>query len=299
MDKNSVLCLIIHMLNSMHHTMSQKVSEIFDFYTELHDIRISLFSPDGKLIYPDTVGRPNCRHCILLRDTLGMDSKCRALDHKMMHVALERQDMISYTCHAGMREATAPIMVSGKLVGYVMLGQFRSEAAPDVSPYAGLWMERFGNADLQQAYDQTTVFPEHKIETLLAMFRQLLEFIVGGQLIRHKDYDLIQPVIERIQEHPQQELTLEMAAKMAGRSASALSRLFKRATGRSFKQYQMAHRMEQARKMLENMPNRPVGEVARSVGYEDPLYFSRIFRKFHGVSPTGCRKASSSTERHG
>lgn len=273
----------------MHYTISQKVAEIFDLYTELHHIRITLFSPDGSLIYPDAVNRPNCGHCRLLRDTLGMDSKCRKLDHEMMQVALERKDLITYTCHAGMQEVTAPILVDDELAGYVMLGQFRSETAPVVSPYSNDWKAAQGNDELQQAYEKTAIFPEAKIETLLSMFRHLLEFIVGGQLIHHKDYDLIQPVIDRIQEYPERELQLEEASKLVGRSPSTVSRVFKKVTGRSFKQYQVNHRLGLAAAQLKAKPNSPVAEIAMAVGYDDALYFSRVFRKQFNCSPSEYR----------
>lgn len=281
------------MLESLHHTISQRVSEIFDLYTDLHDIRISLFSPDGRLLYPDAVGRPNCRHCSMLRETLGMDGRCRKLDRKMMEVAFEREEMITYTCHAGMREATSPLIVDGELVGYVMLGQFRSEAAPDTSPYAEKWRAEQGNDDLQMEFIQTPIFPEEKIETLLSMFRHLLELIIGGQLIRHKDYDLIAPVIEHIRAHPEVSLGLEAAALMAGRSPSTVSRIFKKITGRSFKQYQVWFRLEQACSLLVSMPNRPITEIAESVGFEDSLYFSRLFNKHLGLSPSDYRKSKA------
>ncbi|WP_372794531.1 PocR ligand-binding domain-containing protein [Pontiella sp.] len=277
------------MLESMHYTISQKVSEIFDLYTELHDIRVSLFSPDGRLIYPDEVNRPNCDHCRLLREDLGFDSKCRALDHKMMTVAFERKDMITYTCHAGMREVTAPIMVEDELAGYVMLGQFRSETAPVQSPYSEDWKTARGDDALQQAYEETAVFPEAKIETLLSMFRHLLEFMVGDQMIRHKDYDLIAPVIERIRDHPDRELQLEEASRLVGRSPSTVTRIFKKVTGRSFKQYLVHHRLELAAAQLRARPNAPVAEIALAVGYDDALYFSRVFRKQFGCAPSEYR----------
>jgi len=277
------------MLESMRHTISQKVSEIFDLYTELHDIRISIFSTDGRLIYPDEVNRPNCEHCRLLRQELGFDSRCRELDQNMMKVSFERKDMITYTCHAGMREVTAPIIVNEELAGYVMLGQFRSETAPKVSPYSKDWKEEKGNDALQEAYDQTAVFPEAKIETLLSMFRHLLEFMVGSQMIRHRDFDLIEPVVERIQNHPDRELQLEEASKLVGRSPSTVSRIFKKITGLSFKQYQVNHRLEQAAAQLRSRPNAPVADIAESVGYEDALYFSRVFHKKFGTSPTEYR----------
>ena len=277
------------MLESIHHTISQKVSEIFDLYTELHDVRISLFSPNGRLIYPDAVGRPNCRHCTMLRDTLGLDSKCRDLDREMMQAALEQGEMVTYTCHAGMMEAVAPLFVEEELVGFVMPGQFRSSAAPKRSAYSIHWKNEQGNDDLQAEFERTPVYPEEKIETLLSLFRLLMEFIISNQFIHHKDYDLIQPIIGSIHEHPEQELTLVDASQMIGRSPSTVSRLFKKVTGQSYKQYQVKHRLEQAAAHLQSMPNRPVAKIALSVGYDDPLYFSRVFRKHFNCPPSEYR----------
>src|SRR6056297_117735 len=127
------------MLETMHHLISREVAEIFDLYTELHGMRISLFGPEAQLLYPEPAGRPDCRHCRLLRETMGMDSLCRQLDRQMMQAATEKREMISYTCHAGMREAVVPLIVDEQLAGYVMIGQFRSLEAPEKSPYASRW----------------------------------------------------------------------------------------------------------------------------------------------------------------
>lgn len=278
------------MLESLHHIISQKVSEIFDLYTELHGTRISIFSPEGRLLYPDLIGRPNCRHCRLLRETLQMDALCRKLDQTMMQAALEKKEMISYTCHAGMREATAPLFVNQELAGFVMIGQFRSQTSPAISPYADRWLSEQGGHELQQEYNQTPVFPEEKIKTLLSMFRHLLELILTGQLIHHKDYDLVEPVIEYMRSHPSETLNLEDAARMAGRSSSTVTRLFKKVTGRSFKQYQVWFRLEQSCALLRSMPTRPITEIAQAVGFEDPLYFSRMFHKHLNLSPSDYRK---------
>ncbi len=277
----------------MHHLISQKVSEIFDLYTELHGMRISLFGPQGALLYPDAEGRPNCHHCRLLRETMDLDGLCRNLDRKMMQAASKQREMISYTCHAGMREAVVPLIVDDQIAGYVMIGQFRSQEAPAESPYAARWQEKQGDNALQEAFSESPVFPEEKIETLLAMFRQLVELIIRSQLIHHKDHDLIEPVIEQIRQHPEIPLPLEEAARMSGRSPSTVTRLFKKITGQSFKQYQVTFRMQRAAELLLDRPNRPVADIAAAIGFDDPFYFSRQFHKHIGKSPTDYRKAET------
>lgn len=289
MDKSGIKCFFCRMLATINHVISQKVAEVFDLYTELHGARVSFFSPDRELLYPDSAGRPNSPYCRMLREDLGLESRCHSLDLKMMEAALEQKTMISYTCHGGMREAAAPLFSGGQLAGFVMIGQFRSQNAPGVSPYAAQWESRKGDNELQQAFETATIFPEEKIETLLEMFRQLLELIIRSQLIHHKDYDLIEPVIDRMQARPADPLSLGEAAKMSGRSASTVTRLFKKITGKSFKQYQTDLRLQSAVKLLASSSNLPVSEVARRVGFDDPFYFSRIFHKYTGLSPSDYR----------
>jgi AraC-like DNA-binding protein len=293
MDKQANLCIIRSMLESMQHLISERVSEIFDLYTALHGTRISLFSPQGRLLYPDLQGRPDCQHCQLLRKSLQMNEHCRRQDKEMMQQAAELQQMISYTCHAGMREAVIPLFVDKQLAGYVMVGQFRSHTDPAESPYATQWRNRKGNNALQDAFDASPVFPEDKIDTLLAMFRQLVELILSSQLIHHKDYDLIEPLIHQIRETPHINISMDEAAQRSGCSPSTVSRLFRKITGQSLKQYQIMVRLQLASERMLDSPSRPISEIASTVGFDDPFYFSRLFRKHYGISPSKYRNKSS------
>ena len=81
-------------------------------------------------------------------------------------------------------------------------------------------------------------------------------------------------------------------AEEVGLSPSRLSHLFKQHTGRSVPAYVEQRRMERAEDLLR-MTDRSVAEVARAVGYDDPLYFSRRFRRRAGMSPRTWRKAVS------
>jgi AraC family transcriptional regulator of arabinose operon len=56
-----------------------------------------------------------------------------------------------------------------------------------------------------------------------------------------------------------------------------------------------AVRLDAARRLLATT-DLPVQAVARQVGYADPLYFSRVFRREVGKSPTGFREATGEAE---
>jgi AraC family transcriptional regulator, arabinose operon regulatory protein len=72
-------------------------------------------------------------------------------------------------------------------------------------------------------------------------------------------------------------------------SPSRLTHLFRRETGVPPARYRHTLRMERARLLLERTCL-SVKEVMTSVGVHDPSHFSRDFRRYHGVAPTGLRE---------
>jgi transcriptional regulator GlxA family with amidase domain len=77
-------------------------------------------------------------------------------------------------------------------------------------------------------------------------------------------------------------------ARLVGVSPSHLTTLFRKATGGGVLAHHIALRMARARQLLDTS-TATIAEVAREVGYDDPLYFSRHFRRHHGMSPSDYR----------
>ena len=63
------------------------------------------------------------------------------------------------------------------------------------------------------------------------------------------------------------------------------SKLFKEETGGNFIDYVTAIRMEKAKELLSST-DKSMKEICSAVGYQDPNYFSRSFKKNVGVTPT-------------
>jgi transcriptional regulator GlxA family with amidase domain len=79
----------------------------------------------------------------------------------------------------------------------------------------------------------------------------------------------------------------ELAA-IVGVSPSHLTALFRESTGGGPAAFHTSLKMARARTLLDTSSS-SISEVARTVGYDDPLYFSRQFRRLHGVSPSEYR----------
>lgn len=77
-------------------------------------------------------------------------------------------------------------------------------------------------------------------------------------------------------------------ASYIGIDRSYLTNIFKNVTGVSPQEYLMKYRMEQAELLLSDK-NVKIREVACQVGYNDPMTFSKMFKKLRGMSPTEYR----------
>lgn len=87
-----------------------------------------------------------------------------------------------------------------------------------------------------------------------------------------------------IKENIETELELEKIASNFGLSVYYFSRTFKEVTGISFSEYVNKCRIEIAKELLST-GEMSVKEVCYKVGYNDPNYFSKVFKKYEGISP--------------
>lgn len=87
-----------------------------------------------------------------------------------------------------------------------------------------------------------------------------------------------------IKDNYQMPLTLEMAAGQMMLNPSYFSTLFKQTTGSSFKDYLNYIRIEESKKLLTNT-NGTILDIALTVGFENQSYFTKVFRKYTGITP--------------
>lgn len=90
-------------------------------------------------------------------------------------------------------------------------------------------------------------------------------------------------------EHYNENINIEGFAASRSMSVSWFLRNFKQVTGMSPMHYILINRINNAVSLLETTDYN-VTEISAIVGYENPMYFSRLFKKQKGVSPTEYRK---------
>jgi AraC family transcriptional regulator, arabinose operon regulatory protein len=99
----------------------------------------------------------------------------------------------------------------------------------------------------------------------------------------------VQKILEMLSHQLAEPLNVAEIARSLALSPSRVAHLFKEETGESIMATLLRLRMSQARRLLE-FTNRPVNEIARSVGFQSSFHFSRQFKSTYGLSPQIYRK---------
>lgn len=127
-----------------------------------------------------------------------------------------------------------------------------------------------------------------------ALAREITRIVTEahGLLDQNRDAHMyVKNAMDYIDAHYSENLTLELVAGKTGISPSYLSGAFTRASGVCFVDYIQSVRVGKAKELLRATSLKTY-EVAYQVGYEDAKYFSQVFKKVEGITPTDFRGQS-------
>lgn len=122
-----------------------------------------------------------------------------------------------------------------------------------------------------------------------AVMAQLAADVASGS---HARTEPVRAAQSYLREHLDLPLRVSELAARVGLSTSHFSAQFRRATGGGVVEYVKRLRMARASELLITT-TMPVAEIARAVGYDDPFYFTRQFRRVQDCSPTEFRRRAT------
>jgi two-component system response regulator YesN len=126
-------------------------------------------------------------------------------------------------------------------------------------------------------------------------FAAFREWLASFSVSMHRDVlesrstttrSFVSQAIDYMKNHySEEELSLDEVSSEMGVSSSYFSSVFKKETGQSFVSYLTDYRMERALFLLMEQQEKTY-VIANMVGYSDPNYFSYVFKKKYGMSPS-------------
>ncbi len=140
------------------------------------------------------------------------------------------------------------------------------------------------------------IYSKIRLAEMLVYINALYESTGNAAQLQHsnkKSSDRISPVIQYIQEHYTEELSLDDLADVFSISKSHLCRIFKNITGSTLNAYVTNIRVLKAKGLLR--AGYSVNFAGEMVGFKSASHFIRTFTKLEGVSPKRYSKLSASS----
>ncbi len=138
------------------------------------------------------------------------------------------------------------------------------------------------------------VLKAYLMQILLLMVRETIEYprnaSNGYNFETYGKSYAVKRIINYMNENYEKKISLDQIAHNMYLSPVYVSKIFKEETGESPINYLIKIRLEKAKTILERGEGGSIKNIANEVGYEDVYHFSKLFKKYYGVSPLNYKK---------
>ncbi len=142
-------------------------------------------------------------------------------------------------------------------------------------------LKPFQDEELEQAVEKARVRLAERAAASVSDGAGVMRF----DLEKGSKSKYIEEAISHLRAHYGEDLTIADTAAAINLSEGYLSRLFKKETGYTFNNYLTLYRIHTAMRLLQDC-HKKVYEVSEEVGFADTTYFSTLFKKFVGLTPS-------------
>lgn len=143
-------------------------------------------------------------------------------------------------------------------------------------------------------YYVQTVEEKNTIKDIMNLYiKMFLDFAERVKLAKAGHSPAVIKCKNYVYEHLFDKISLSMLAETTGMNASYISHLFKKEVGLTISEYIQNERIEEAKKMMLSS-NKSLAEIYTPLGFIDQSHFTKVFKKFAGVTPKDFRVSKKS-----
>ena len=265
--------------------------ELITVLQELHNIsglRLSVHDTDFNEIeaYP----KGQCALCAMVQRNERALQLCHQTDYAAFEQAKKTQQFSIYQCCFGLYEAVAPIFSFGTLIGYLMMGQtLCSPERNRLTVYEAALPYVDDPARLRRIVDGLPLRDRDKIVSCLHIMDICAQSISLSNRFNPEKADLAPAIKKYINENYRSELSLEVLRSHFFCSRATVINAFQKRYGIGISRYVTSVRVGHARELLM-YSRRSIKEIALDCGFSDQNYFSKVFLKETGKTPTQFRR---------
>jgi AraC-like DNA-binding protein/ligand-binding sensor protein len=284
MDKRANLWYFLPM-EKLGTFFDEEVQRLIDSFAYCFKVKITIFSSKMEELIVG-LQNPGAQFCQMVQKKLHYRYRCCRQDKVMCERCQRKQELLVYDCYAGLSETVLPISIENTLIGYAMLGQFRTKKSIP-GELRQEWLKAgFDPRLLKKTYMEQPYYKQADLDNMLRLFSMLVTFIVTREYIRIKRPGSIESLVTWIEDHITKPTGLDEVALAMNRSKSSISHNLKQYLGMSYKQLCILKRIQRFESIVAGEPYISIQEAASRVGYDDSYYFSRVYKKVRLCSPS-------------
>ena len=267
-----------------------KMKKLLESFFTLVNIRIGFSDLDGREImrYPGE----RSEYCTAIRINEHGDNACRECDKQAFLHAAKLKGPYVYQCHAGLMEIVTPIITpEQEIIGFIMIGQVRQSVSLNESMFKDICKKaKIKNTKkLKSAYQKLPVLKMDQCKACADILQALASNIWYADYFRLSKEPLSKRIKNYVSQNLEKNLQLPDIARQFGVGKTTLCNLVKQETLGTMHDLIRSIRIEKAKQLLVST-ELPIYTIAERIGIEDYNYFTKVFKKETGLTPSSFRK---------
>lgn len=267
----------------MNYDINKIESALFDFYNST-GIVISLLNADFS---PLNINFNKTAYCATIQRTAAGAHACLCSDHKLLSRCRRSEMCEAHTCHAGLTDIAAPVKLGDTVIGYIILGQIRTEDNfSELCNHLSAFLPDISEAE--QAYHAIPKSNSSKIKSISNLAVMLADYL--PTLL--KSGSRISAITDFIESYPDKKLSVDYISKNLKISKNTLYKEIRAFYNCTVSEYINFVRIKQSVPLLLST-ELSIEEISRRFGFSSASYYTKQFKIHNGVSPLKYRKQSS------
>lgn len=272
----------------------KELHQLLQDFHDLTKLTLTLYDPEGEWIFSYPT-KENC-FCNCIKTSPEGAALCEASDRASFEAAKTSGECVIYKCHAGLIEATAPIVSDGFTIGYLMMGQVANAASPEQLQSLiehALHKYHLNEAENDSWKQYAAAIPcisDTQIHAAARIMEACISSILYKKLISIEKQQFEQNINTYILNHLTEDLSVDRLCEHLHLSRRKLYEYSEEFLHCSIAKYIKKMRLQHAQTLLSET-NLPISTISEQCGFSDYNYFCRIFKQENGMSARSYRVA--------
>lgn len=263
-----------------------KLNSLLRDFHNITKLRITVFDDSFRELtaYPEHIA-PCCQ---IIRTDPKAAAACADCDAHACEMAARSRSAYTYRCHAGLTESIAPLTLGNIVIGYLLFGHVFSYPTHEEG-----WKSIRENCAsycldqeaLRAACFSCPIIPEDYIASVSHIMQAVASYLCLERMAIVQREELPVRIDEYISMHFTEEISVPDLCRHFQIGKTRLYEISDQNYGCGIAEHIRNLRIEKAKALLTEHPERKVSEIASACGFSDYNYFITVFKRLAGISP--------------